>query len=244
MNPFERILHLITDPTVAYILLLVGIYGLIYELASPGSIFPGVVGVIALVLAFLALGTLPINFAGLALIIFAFALFALEAFVSSHGILGVGGAISLLLGSLMLMNTNAPYLRIAPWAIGGAVIASVSFFLFVVGAVLRSRKWKVKTGSEGLVGAIGYARTELNPAGWVFVQGERWEAIAEEGRIREGDPVRVTSVEGLKLMVRQEEPKVLPAPKGLLGSGEGKMLKSPSRRRRKKAKAEPPASQA
>ncbi|MBI2862708.1 MAG: nodulation protein NfeD [Chloroflexi bacterium] len=206
LNPssFEQIFHAVSDPTVAYLLLTLGTLGLIYELANPGAILPGVVGAIAILLAFFGLGTLPINFAGLALILLGFGLFVLEVFISSHGVLGVGGAVALLLGSMMLIDTSAQFLRIAPAAVGGVVLFAFAFFVFVVGAVVRSRRWQTKTGQEGLVGAIGITRTDLSPHGAVFVQGELWDAIAEQP-IPAGESIVVTAVQGLHLSVRRSD---------------------------------------
>lgn len=229
MNPFERLLHTISDPTIAYILLIVGINGLIYELASPGAILPGVVGVIALLLAFYALGTLPVNLAGLALIILAFGLLLAELKVQSHGILTVGGIVSLLLGSVMLINPDTPYLGISPVAIATVVLFTAGFFALALEAVVRAHRRKVDTGREGLVGALAEARTDLDPTGMVFVHGERWMARSEGNPVSAGQWVRVTQVEGLRLTVRPEPLAVGVSPPPPLVERERPALAEPPR---------------
>ena len=205
MSPIEQFLLVITNPTIAYILLSLGSLGLILELYSPGSIFPGVVGGISLLLAFYALGTLPVNYAGLALLGFGLALVALEPFVASHGVLGLGGAVAFVLGSLLLVNVPdaAPFLRVSPAAIAATTALLLVFGLAVLGAVLAGRRRQVSTGREALVGAVGRARTDLAPGreGLVQVQGERWRAVAGTA-IRSGERVVVEGLTGLVLHVR------------------------------------------
>ncbi|MCL5074639.1 MAG: nodulation protein NfeD [Chloroflexi bacterium] len=203
MNFIENLLHTISDPNIAYILLILGINGLIFELANPGAIFPGVIGAICLILAFLALGTLPLSHTGLALIILAFVLFVTDLFVTAHGILTAGGIVALLLGSLLLINSPAPYIAISTNVIIAVVGFTGLFFAFVIGKVIRAQRQRAVTGYEGLVGARGVARTDLKPEGVVFVQGEHWEALSEEGEIGRGAPVQVVGVKGLKVIVRK-----------------------------------------
>jgi membrane-bound serine protease (ClpP class) len=204
MGVLERFLFLISDPNIAYVLLTVGVYGLIYELANPGAILPGVAGVFALVLAFYSLGTLPINYAGLALILFGFALFIAELLIAPGvGALAVGGAVSLVLGSLLLLNGAPAYMALSPWVIGGVVTATVLFFGVALRAIIRSTRRAPATGASALVGAPGVARTDLAPDGMVFVAGELWRARASDGEIPEGATVVVTQVDGLTLTVRR-----------------------------------------
>jgi len=207
MSPTEGFLHIISDPTIAYILLSLGTLGLIFELSSPGAILPGVVGGMFLLFALFGLGTLPINMAGLLLIGFAFLLFVADIVAPTHGILTAGGVASFALGSSMLINTrDAPFLAISTTAIATLTLALTAFFVFVVGAVVRSRRRRPTTGREGMRGQIGRARTELAPSGMVFVDGALWEAVSETDRIAEGEAVEVVGERGLTLLVRRAVP--------------------------------------
>jgi membrane-bound serine protease (ClpP class) len=214
MSALESFLLTITNPTIAYILLSMGSLGLLLELYNPGSIFPGVIGGICLLLAFYALGTLPLNFAGLALIAFGLLLFGLEPFLTSHGILAAGGATSFVAGSVLLINApEAPFLQVSLAAIAAVTAVLVGFFLVVVTAVLSSRRRKVVTGREGLLGASGVVRRELAPGGQgiVLVQGELWQAVAPDGRLSIGESVVVQAIDGLLLTVRRAT-DIIPAP--------------------------------
>jgi membrane-bound serine protease (ClpP class) len=214
MTPLESFLLTITNPTIAYILLSMGSLGLLLELYNPGSVFPGVIGGICLLLAFYALGTLPLNFAGLALIGFAMLLFALEPFLTTHGILAAGGATAFAFGSVLLINApDAPFLQISLYAIAAVTAVLLGFFLVLVGAVLRSRRRRVVTGREGLIGAPGIVRREFEPGrtGLVLVQGELWQAVAPDGRIGVGESVIVQNMVGLLLTVRRAT-DLVPAP--------------------------------
>ncbi|RMD92456.1 MAG: nodulation protein NfeD [Calditrichaeota bacterium] len=206
MNWRYRILDKISNPNVAYILLLLGIYGLIFELANPGSIFPGVVGAIFLILAFFALQTLPVNYAGLLLILLAIILFILEIKITSYGLLTIGGIISMLLGSLMLIEqppkTFAPALSISLSLIVTFVILTALFFIFAIGMAAKTHRKKVTTGPEGIIGEIGVAQTKIAPEGKVNVHGEIWGAFSENS-IKKGEKVRVVNVEGLRLKVEK-----------------------------------------
>lgn len=198
-----RLLDVISNPTIAYILLMLGIYGIFFELSNPGAILPGVVGGIFLILAFYALQMLPINFAGLALILFAIILFIAEIKVVSHGLLAVGGIISLFLGSLMLIESPADYMRISLSVIIPAVIVSAAFFIFAITMAIRARMRKPTTGMEGLVGEIGVASTDIKPEGKIIIRGEFWNAFSEEP-IEKGEKVEVISVKNLKLQVKKK----------------------------------------
>ncbi len=198
-----RLLDVISNPTIAYILLMLGIYGIFFELSNPGAILPGVVGGIFLILAFYALQMLPINFAGLALIIFAIILFIAEIKVVSHGLLAIGGIISLFLGSLMLIESPAEYMRISLSVIIPAVIVSAAFFIFAITMAVRARMKKPTTGMEGLVGETGVASTEINPEGKIIIRGEFWNAFSNEP-IEKGEKVEVIAVKNLKLQVKKK----------------------------------------
>jgi len=207
MSFVEKMLNILSDPNLAYILMMIGFYGLLFELYSPGAIFPGIVGVIALILAFYSLHTLPINYAGLALIIFGIVLFLLEIKIISHGLLAIGGTVALLLGSMMLIRKipNMEFLRISWGVIIPTVVVTVLFFLFVIGAGLRAQRAKPITGVEGLKDETGLALETLNPTGTVLVHGEIWNADAIEGIIEKGKRVRVISIDNLRLKVELDK---------------------------------------
>jgi membrane-bound serine protease (ClpP class) len=198
----DRVLQVISDPTIAYILLLLGLAGLYFEFSTPGAILPGILGGICLILAFYAFQTLPINYAGLLLILLAVVLFIAEAMVVSHGLLTMGGVVSMLLGSIMLIDTPVPYMRVSLSAILGATGATAAFFVLVMGAAIRAQRGRPQTGKEGLLGTVGVARTRLAPGGLVFVQGAIWSAEGSES-VEVGEPVEVVAIDGLKLKVQK-----------------------------------------
>ena len=197
-----RLLDIISNPSIAYILLMLGIYGIFFELSNPGAILPGVVGGIFLILAFYALQMLPISFAGLALILFAIILFIAEIKVVSHGLLSVGGVISLFLGSMMLIENPTDYMRISLSVIIPAVLVSAGFFIFAVTMAIRARLAKPTTGMEGLVGERGTATTDVSPEGKVFIHGEFWDVISDQ-KIAKDEKVEVIGVVNLKLKVKK-----------------------------------------
>ena len=199
-----RFLDIISNPSIAYILLMLGIYGIFFELSTPGAILPGVVGGIFLILAFYALHMLPINFAGLALILFSFILFIAEIKVVSHGLLAVGGVISLLLGSLMLIENPTEYMRISLSVIIPAVLVSAAFFIFAIAKAVKARLTKPTTGMEGLIGETGIATTPITPEGKVSIHGEFWDVISDQN-IERGEKVQVVGVMNLKLKVKKIE---------------------------------------
>ena len=205
MTVWEKILDIISDPNIAYILFLLGLYGLLFELYNPGAILPGIVGVIALILALYSMHTLPINYAGLALIVFAVILFLLEIKIVSHGLLAIGGIISLLLGSMMLIKSDSSLemVKISRGVIIGATIASALFFLFVVGFGIRAQRRKVVTGIEALIGDVGEVVNTLSPLGSIKVQGEIWNAESLGGSIDKGEKVRIKEIKNLKLFVEK-----------------------------------------
>jgi membrane-bound serine protease (ClpP class) len=200
----DRILEVIANPTIAYILLTLGMWGLFFELSNPGAIFPGIVGGICLILAFFGLQTLPINYAGLLLMVLALIFFILEVKVVSYGALTIGGIVSMILGSLLLFDSPLPYMRASLVVIIMIAVATALFFLFALGFAVRAHKRKVTTGDKGIMGETGVARTDLDPEGDVFVQGEIWKAEADQS-ISKGDKVMVTGVEGLTLKVTKKK---------------------------------------
>jgi membrane-bound serine protease (ClpP class) len=199
----EKLLNTISDPTIAYILLLIGLYGVMFELYNPGAILPGVVGVIGLILAFYSMHTLPLNYAGLALIIFAIILFLLEIKIVSHGMLAIGGVISMFLGSMMLIRNDSfmQFAAISKSVIITAVLITAAFFLFVIGAGLRAQRSRPVTGTEGMIEETGEVLMTLDPVGTILVRGEIWQAESIAGTINKGDKVKVVSMKDLRLKV-------------------------------------------
>lgn len=199
----QRLLDLLSDPNIAYILMMLGFYGLMFELYNPGAIFPGVVGVICLILAFYSFHTLPINYAGLALIVVAIILFILEIKIISHGLLTIGGVVALALGSTMLLRheTSWDFVTISWEVIAGVVVSTTAFFLLAIGMGVRAQRLSPTTGSQGMVGEVGTALTDLIPDGQVKVHGEIWKAESASGTIPQGTRIRVHRIENLKLIV-------------------------------------------
>ncbi|HHP50771.1 MAG TPA: nodulation protein NfeD [Moorella mulderi] len=206
MNPLQRFLFKISEPNIAYLLLTLGGIGLMAELYHPGAIFPGVAGSISLLLGLYAMGSLDAQFGGVLLVLLGLGLLAGEAFVTTHGVLALGGIIAFILGSLMLFSDKPPSLRVSPWTIGWTSAFLAGFVIFLIAAVIKGQRRRVVTGKEGLIGSKGVAITSLNPEGFVFVEGERWKAVSEEPVIA-GDPVVVVEVEDLLLKVKPRKNK-------------------------------------
>ncbi len=197
----QRLLDIISNPNVAYILLMLGIYGILFELYNPGSILPGVVGGICLILGLYALQTLPVNYAGFALIIFAVILFLLEIKIPSYGLLTIGGVISLIMGSVMLFESPLPFLRVSWQVITFVVILSVLFFVFAIGMAIRAHRKKPTTGDVGLIGEVGEVFKALNPEGTVKVHGEFWKAISDEP-CKKGQKIKVIDIDRDNLVLK------------------------------------------
>jgi membrane-bound serine protease (ClpP class) len=203
----HSILDILSDPNIAYILLMLGMYGLLFELYNPGSLFPGVVGAIALILGLYSLHTLPINYAGLALIILAIILFILEIKVTSYGMLTVAGVVCLFLGSVMLIDSESSleFISISWGVIIPTIVVTVLFFVFALAYGIRAQTRKPTTGEQGLLGERGEAISLLNPEGQVRVHGEIWNASTVGGKIAKGTTVVVTKVDGLRVHVKKQE---------------------------------------
>jgi membrane-bound serine protease (ClpP class) len=201
----HELLALITNPNVAYILLMIGIYGLILEFYNPGFGVPGVTGVICLLLAAYALQMLPVNYAGLALILLGIALMVAEAFTPSIGVLGVGGVIAFIAGSIILFDRDLPGYQISIPIIAAFAATSAGLFLFATGAAMRARRLSVATGREAMIGAEAVASEDFERNGWVRAFGENWQARSDQP-IRKGELLRVRAVEGLVLDVTRKEP--------------------------------------
>jgi membrane-bound serine protease (ClpP class) len=201
-----KLLTILSDPNIAYILFMIGLYGLLFEIFNPGVIFPGVIGGICIILAFYSMHTLPINYAGLALIVFAIILFVLEIKVVSHGILSIGGVISLIIGSIMLINVESglEVVKISWEVIALFVILTVLFFAFAITLGIQAQKRKPITGAEGLIKQTAEAITNLNPEGDVKVHGEIWNAESIDGKIEANRLVEIVQVKNLKLIVKKK----------------------------------------
>ncbi len=205
-NFVEDFLDVIADPNIAFLLLSLGSLALFIEIVNPGHIFPGVFGVISLLLGFFSLSVLPFNWVGVALILFAFVLFGLELFITSHGILGIGAAVSLILGGLLLTSDNPPGFQVSRWLVFGLAAALALFVVFIVVNIIRIRHMPAKVG-ESMLGRRVVARSALDPSGFVFTNGEYWSAESEDGPIQTGESVTITEIKGLKLMVKRTKPE-------------------------------------
>ncbi len=196
-----EMLKALSDPNIAYILMTIGTIGILAELYNPGAILPGIVGAISLILAFYSFQSLPINYAGVLLLLLGVVFFILEVTVTSYGLLALGGVASMILGSLMLVKAEAPFLQISWAVILPVVTLAAGFSLVVVGMGIRAMRQPPVTGREGMVGLVGVARTPLAPQGTILVQGELWDAISE-APLQPGDQAEVTRIDGLKLSVK------------------------------------------
>jgi membrane-bound serine protease (ClpP class) len=199
----HELLKIITDPTIAYGLLIFGIYGLILEFYNPGMVFPSVIGVVCLLLGAYGLQMLPVNYAGLALIVVGIGLMAAEVFTPTLGIMGFAGAVSFVIGSLILMDTEAPGYQVPYLVIGAFAAATAGLTLFGIGAAVRARQQPVVTGHEGMVGGSAEALEDFTETGAVWAFGERWKARTDTP-VSKGETVRVVDVDGLTLIVTGE----------------------------------------
>ena len=205
MSFVERFLHAISDPNIAYILLSLGTIGIMGEIYSPGAFFPGIIGGISLLIAFYSLGVLNAYWGGILLILLAFAFFTAEVFTTTFGLFTAGGVTSLVIGSLILFPGAAPFPQVDWWLIATTVICITAFFAFVINRVIRAHRHQPSAGREELVGKTAVVKIALGPKGVVFIQGERWTAVSEKGRIEPEEEVIITRVDGLKLWVTKKE---------------------------------------
>jgi membrane-bound serine protease (ClpP class) len=198
----DRFLALISDPNVAYLLMMGGMLGIFFELSNPGSILPGIIGGICLILAFFAFQSLPVNWAGLLLLLFGVVLLVVEIKVVSHGVLAIGGVISMLLGSIMLYDSpDLTGIRLSWAVILPTVGATAGLVFFAVSMGIRALYRPAATGSGAMVGRVGLTRTPLQPEGQVLIDGELWRAVSPEAGVGAGEPVQVTAIDGLTLTV-------------------------------------------
>lgn len=203
MSLLERLLHVVVTPEIAFLLLMIGFYGIIFELYNPGIGAAGVLGGVALILGFYALSVLPTSWAGVGLIVLAVAFFAIDLHTAGLGVFTVGGTVALIAGGLLLFAGADPEFRLAWWAIAGAVLVSLLFFVGVMTAAVRARMAKPVSGAEGLVGTIAEARTDIAPEGQVFARGTLWRARTAGVAVGKGDKVKILGVVGLTLMVEE-----------------------------------------
>ena len=205
MNFAENFLHAISDPNIAYILLSIGSIGIIAEIYSPGAFFPGIIGAISLLLAFYSLGVLDARWGGILLILLAFGLFIGEVLTTTFGLFTAGGITALVLGSLILFPGEGTLFQIDPWLIAVVAICVAGFFAFVIQRVIRAHRRQAYTGREELVGKTAIVKVALEPKGMVLFKGERWAAISEKGRVKPGEEVIITGVDGLTLRVIKKQ---------------------------------------
>jgi len=211
MNLVQRLLHAVATPDVAFLLLLIGMYGLIFELYNPGIGLAGILGGVSLLLGFYGLSVLPTNWVGVLLVVLAVIFFVVDVHVEGLGIWTVGGVVALITGALLLFAGAAPALRIEPWVIAAALIGSLLFFISVMTAALRVRLRRPITGQEGIIGQIAEARTDIAPEGTVFTHGTLWRARTMETGIAAGSKVEVKATEGLVLLVEPIHEKSTPS---------------------------------
>ena len=205
MKLVEDFLYTIADPNIAYLLMSLATLGIMVEIFNPGLIFPGVVGGISLLLSFYSLGVLPVNWAGLLLIVLAIGFFIAEIFTTTFGLLTAGGVVALVIGSLILFQGASPVFQVSPWLIAGVTITITLVFVFVLNRAIIAHRKQARTGREDLIGKAAVVKVALKPEGMVFFKGERWEAISEEGPVAAGTEVVITGIDGLTLQVTKKQ---------------------------------------
>jgi len=204
MNTMEDFLYAISDPNIAYLLLSLATLGIMVEISNPGLIFPGVIGAISLLMAFFSLGMLPINYAGILLIVLAFGLFIAEIFTVSFGLFTAGGVASLVLGSLILFK-GGPLFQVNPWLVGSIAVIITGVFTFILTRVIKAHRNQATTGWEELVGKPAVVKVALEPEGIVLFRGENWKAVSETGRIEPDEEITINRIDNLKLYVTKKQ---------------------------------------
>ncbi len=201
MNWRQQILNALSNPNIAYLLMMLGIIGIFFEISQPGVVLPGAIGALAILLALFAFSSLPVNYVGVLLILLAVVLFVLEVKIASYGMLSIGGIVAMALGSLMLIDSSEPYLQISRAVIAATISVSAGFILLATGLVIRAQNRPVSSGQEGMIGELGEALEDIGSRGKVFVHGEYWSACADQP-IAAGTQIRVVRLmDGLKLKV-------------------------------------------
>jgi len=202
--PLNVLIENLKDPNIVYILLIIGFYGVIFELATPGTSIGGIIGGISLILAIYGMSSLPVNYAGIILMIVAFILFVLDLKMPTHGILTFGGIVALTIGSLVLFKAGESFLQLSKALVATTAITTTGLLAFILPMIIKSQKRKASSGVESLVNATGEAKTDLTPKGIVHVSGEDWYAESLEGTIKNGEKVKVELVDGLIVKVKKE----------------------------------------
>lgn len=202
-NTLKGFLDGLKDPNIVYLLLVIGFYGIIFEIATPGITIGSVIGITSLALAFIGMGSLPVNYTGLIVMLLSFVLFVLDVKAPTHGILTVCGILALTFGSLILFKVDPQFAKLSKALIAAMVISTTGLMAFVLPLVLKAQKRKASSGTESLVEAIGEAKTDLSPKGMVHIKGEDWYAESVEGTIKSGEKIKVDSVEGLVVKVKK-----------------------------------------
>jgi len=202
--PLNALIENLKDPNIVYVLLIIGFYGIIFELATPGTSIGGIIGGISLILAIYGISSLPVNYAGIILMIAAFILFVLDLKMPTHGILTFGGIVALTIGSLVLFKGGETFLQLSKALVATTVITTTGLLAFILPMIIKSQKRKASSGVESLISATGEAKTDLTPKGMVHVSGEDWYAESLEGVIKSGEKIKVVSVDGLVLKIKKE----------------------------------------
>ena len=191
------------DPNIVYVLLIIRFYGIIFELATPGTSIGGIIGGISLILAIYGMSSLPVNYAGIIFMIVAFVLFVLDLKMPTHGIQTFGGIVALTIGSLVLFKGGETFLRLSKALVATTVITTTGLLAFIMPMIIKSQKRKASSGSESLINTVGEAKTDLNPKGIIHIKGEDWYAESLEGAIKNGEKVKVETVDGLVVKVKK-----------------------------------------
>lgn len=193
----------VKDPNIVYLLLIIGFYGIIFELSAPGISVGGIIGVVSLFLGFYGMSGLPVNHTGLILMLLSFVLFILDVKAPTHGILTIGGILALTFGSLILFKADPQFARLSKALVAAMVISTTGLMLFVLPLIIKAQKRKASSGSESLINTVGEAKTDLNPKGIIHIKGEDWYAESLEGAIKNGEKVKVVAVDGLIVKVEK-----------------------------------------
>ena len=210
MGFFQKVLSRLSDPNIAYVMMMLGLFGLIFELFSPGAIFPGIAGVIFLILAFYAMSSMPVNYAGVGLIVFGVILFLLELKIISHGLLGIGGVISLFLGSMILFRSSPQedFVALSTGVVVAVTVVSALFFAFIVTMGLAAQRAVSVTGANTFIGKVAKTLNTLDPKGQVRIMGETWGAVSIQGKIEKNKKVTIKEIKGLTLYVSDMEQNI------------------------------------
>lgn len=202
---YKLLLHYLADPNISYILLLIAIYGIIFEIQTPGATLPGIIGVVSFILFLYSLSVLPVNFAGLLLVLVGIGLMLADIKIVSHGALSIGGVISFFFGALILFGSDVPGFRISIALLAAGTLITAAFFMFLVGMGAQALKRPVVTGKEGIIGQVVTAKTDIAPVGKIFADGAWWSAETDGEPIKKGDSVRIVGMEGLKIKVVKDD---------------------------------------